>query len=97
MEFMQSDATQRRVLTELSQAPVVESLYDDPQLRRELPYLATLRESLRTATARPKTPNYNAMTRAIQAHAYAALQGRETVDEAIGELAAALREAAERR
>ncbi len=97
MEFMQSEETQRRVLTELSQAPVMASLYADPELRREIPYLVTLQQSIDNAKRRPETPNYNAVTLAIQKHSYAALQGRKTVDEAITDMAAALEESAARR
>ena len=42
---------------------------------------------------RPKTPNYNAVSLAIQENAYAALQGGKTVDEAITDMASDLEKA----
>jgi multiple sugar transport system substrate-binding protein len=97
MEFMQSEATQRFLLTDLSQSPVAASVYDDPQLQARIPYLATLKESILRARKRPQTANYNATTIAIQRHAYPALQGRKSVGQAITDMAEELKQAASRR
>jgi multiple sugar transport system substrate-binding protein len=45
------------------------------------------------AAIRPSTPNYHAVTLVIQKNAYAALQGRKTVDQAIVDMADELRQA----
>lgn len=97
MAFMQSDETQRRILLDLSKAPVVAALYDDPELRRRVPYLGTLKTSLVAAQKRPETPNYNAVTLVIQRQSYEALQGRKSVDQAITDMARELEQAAARR
>lgn len=97
MAFMQSEETQRQVLTDLSQAPVAASIYDDPELRRQRPYLATLKESILTAKKRPETANYSGITLVIQKNAYAVLQGGKSVDQAVTDMAAELKKAASRR
>ncbi len=74
----------------MNQASVVSELYTEPDLVEVSPYLPTLQESLEGANPRPKTPNYNAVSLAIQENAYAALQGSKTVDEAITDMAADL-------
>lgn len=91
--WMQSESSQRTLVTVMNQASVLSSIYDDPELIETSPYLPTLKQSLMTAEPRPKTPNYNAVSLAIQTNAYAALQGDMTVDEAITQMAADLEEA----
>ncbi|MBF6137264.1 ABC transporter substrate-binding protein [Nocardia otitidiscaviarum] len=59
------------------------SMYDDPALIAKMPYLPALKESIASAVPRPVTPFYPAVSKAVQDNAYAALEGRKTVDEAI--------------
>jgi multiple sugar transport system substrate-binding protein len=96
MEYMQSEEMQRKELTELSHAPVLASLYDDPELQKEIPYLDTLKQSILNAETRPVTPNYNEVTLAVQEHAYAALQGDKSVDQALADMSEELNSATER-
>ena len=72
---------------------VLTDLYTDPELVAVSPYLPTLKESELTAVPRPRTPNYNAVSLAIQKNSYAALQGDVSVDEAITKMAADLEQA----
>jgi multiple sugar transport system substrate-binding protein len=85
--FMQSEESQRSVVKDMNQASVRTALYDDPELVKSAPYLPTLKESILNAEPRPATPNYNAVSLAIQKNAYAALQGKVSVDEAITSMA----------
>jgi len=96
IKFMQSAETQKRITADMGLAPVLESLYDDPALVKDKPYLPVLKESILKAKVRPVTPNYNAVTLAIQKHSYAALQGQKTVDQAIKDMAAELDAASKR-
>ncbi|MFI6871209.1 ABC transporter substrate-binding protein [Nocardia sp. NPDC050406] len=59
------------------------SMYDDPALIAKMPYLPALKESIASAVPRPVTPFYQAVSKAVQDNAYAALEGRKSVDEAI--------------
>ncbi|WP_062433578.1 ABC transporter substrate-binding protein [Herbidospora daliensis] len=88
--FMQSEETQRFVVAKMNQASVRAALYDDPELIAQSPYLPTLKQSLTTATPRPRTADYNAVTLAVQTNAYAALQGGKSVDQAITDMASQL-------
>ena len=88
MEFMQSEAVQREM-----DDPVLIKLYDDPELQRRLPFLPVLKEILLDAVSRPSSPNYHTVSRVIQKNAYAALQGRKKVDEAIVDMADGLTKA----
>jgi multiple sugar transport system substrate-binding protein len=94
--YLQSEEVQRRVLAEMSLPPVVLSLYDDPALQQQVPYLKTLKEALQAAEARPASPNYNEASLAVQKNAYAALQGQKTLDQAIQDMKTELERAAQR-
>lgn len=91
--WMQSPSSQKILVSVMNQASVLTSLYTDPALVKVSPYLPELKASLLGANPRPKTPNYNAVTLAIQKNAYSALQGKVTVDQAITQMAADLKQA----
>lgn len=91
--WMQSQESQKVLVSVMNQASVLKSLYSDPTLNAASPYLPTLGQQLLTANPRPVTPNYNAVSLAVQKNAYAALQGKVTVDAAITQMAADLKQA----
>jgi len=94
LKFMQSEEVQRNDLTVGTLAPVLTTLYSDEDLVKDFPYLPDLLSSIESAVQRPVTPFYPAVTEAIQANAYAALQGDSTTEEALANMAAAINSAA---
>ncbi len=93
LKFLQSEETQKFFVTQGSLAPVLASLYDDAALNTQLPYLSTLKTSISNAVPRPVSPFYPAITTAVQDNAYAALKGDKTVDQALTDMAAAIKTA----
>ncbi|WP_067720705.1 ABC transporter substrate-binding protein [Nocardia yamanashiensis] len=59
------------------------SVYDDPALIAKMPYLPALKDSIASAVPRPVTPYYSAVSKAVQENAYKAIEGKQSVDEAI--------------
>jgi multiple sugar transport system substrate-binding protein len=96
MQFLQSKEVQSQILTRESLPPILVSLYDDPALQQQIPYLSALKEALLAAKPRPASPNYNEVSLAVQKNAYAALQGQKSVDQAIKDMAGELERAAAR-
>lgn len=95
LDFMKfaSDPEQQKQRTITSAlAPTVESLYDDPELVKEYPYLPVLKESIATAKPRPKVVKYGDVTLAIQDASYAVLQGQKEPQAAMDELQPKLEE-----
>jgi multiple sugar transport system substrate-binding protein len=90
VQFMASEERQRQNLTATSQAPTWASLYDDPALVAEFPYLPILKASILGAEERPEAVKYNDVSVAIQSEAYAALSGRKPSDQALKDLQARL-------
>jgi len=92
IKFMTSPEQMRFRLLEASEVPSLKALYDDPEAQEKLPYLPVMKEALATSRSRPVTPFYNDVSLAIQDHVYEVLQGRKTPDQAVSELAGALRD-----
>lgn len=92
IQFIINEENQRS-FAEASFPPVLASVYDDPDLIEQQPYLPALKESLENAKPRPVSPFYPAISKAIQDNAYAALNGNKNVDEATKDMAAAIKQA----
>jgi multiple sugar transport system substrate-binding protein len=86
INFMASEARQKANLTGSSQAPTWASLYDDPELNKQFPYLTPLKASILGAQPRPRVVKYGDVTAAIQASAYDALSGKTQPKQALTDL-----------
>lgn len=93
MKFIESSAIQRNDLTAGTAAPVISSLYSDPALVKQFPYLPTLLKAIQNAVPRPVTPFYPAVTTAIETNVYQALQGKITTKAALSNLTKAINSA----
>ena len=58
---------------------MLSSLYTDPTLVAQFPYLPTLLKSIQTAVPRPVTPFYPAVTKAIETNVTRHFRGRSPV------------------
>ena len=93
MKFMESTDSQKYLVVKASNAPVIASLYSDPDLNKQLPYLSTLKKSLDSAVPRPVSPFYPAITKAVADDSFAALKGSESVDQALSDMQKAIKTA----
>lgn len=84
--WMLRPENQKDQLLKASSAPVLESLYSDPELVAKFGYLPTLLKSIQNAKPRPKAVQYGDVTLAIQDAAYAALQGQKEPQAALDDL-----------
>ncbi len=93
VNFLASEEIQKEYMEKGSLAPIRAEVYKDPALVKKYPYLPTLLTSIENAVARPITPFYQAVTKAIQDNAYAALKGNKSSEEAVKDMAAAIQAA----
>jgi multiple sugar transport system substrate-binding protein len=93
LKFIDSETVQRNNLTVGTLAPVISSLYADPELVKKFTYLPDLLKSIETAVPRPITPFYPGVTEAIQTNAYAAIQGQVDTKTALTNMNAAIKSA----
>ena len=94
MEFIVNEENQKS-FAEASFPPVLSSIYDDPELVEQFPYLPALKESLENAAPRPVSPFYSAISKAVQDNAYAALTAGKSVDDAARDMKAAIEAASQ--
>lgn len=90
IKWFTSVDNERTWLTKNSQAPVYSSLYDDPKLQKQFPYLTTLKKSIAGAAPRPAIVDYGDATATIQEQAYAAISGSKPSGTALKDMQAAL-------
>lgn len=92
MRFFSNEQNARQNLELNSQAPAYRSLYDEPALIDQYPYLPVLKESILNAVPRPRAVEYGRATAAIQEEAYAALTGGKSSEQAMADLQQSLAE-----
>lgn len=86
IRYMAEEEQQRQLIEVASLAPVWASLYDDPALIEQFPYLPPLKESLAGSTPQPRSIAWTAISLAIQKNAYPALQGEVDIDAALKDM-----------
>lgn len=86
IKFFTSEDAEKSNLLATSQAPTRASLYDDPDMIKQFPYLTTLKESILNAVPRPQAVKYGDVTAAMQEAAYSAMTGETSTDDALAEL-----------
>ncbi|MBB6172624.1 multiple sugar transport system substrate-binding protein [Nocardiopsis mwathae] len=86
IEFVQSEAVQRRWMAETNTPTSWQANYEDEELMAAAPHLVPQRRALDAVQPRPVSPRYNDVTNAVQKHVHAALSGEKTVDEAVADL-----------
>lgn len=90
IKFLTSEERQRTNLINVTDAPTITALYDDPELTEKFAYLTVLKQALLVAKQRPQAVRYPEITKAIQEEAYAAITGTKPSQQALADLQAAL-------
>ena len=78
------------MLVDSNLPPVWTSLYSDPAMVRQFPYLPVVKQAILTAQPRPSIIDYDQASLAISSAVYQALTGKKTPQEALTELATQL-------
>ena len=82
IKFATEPEQQKVMATEASLPPTVTDVYDDPEVKKAMPFAAQLRDAIDQAQPRPVSPVYPQISEAIFNNVYAALQGKMSPDEA---------------
>ena len=85
-EFATEPAQQKLMATEASLPPTLTETYDDPAVKKAMPFAAELRDAIGQAKPRPVSPVYPQISEAIFNNVYAALQGDMSADEAASKM-----------
>jgi multiple sugar transport system substrate-binding protein len=85
-EFATAPEQQALMATEASLPPTLTETYDDPAVKKAMPFAAELRDAIGQAQPRPVSPVYPQISEAIFNNVYDALQGKASPDEAASKM-----------
>jgi multiple sugar transport system substrate-binding protein len=85
-EFATNPEQQALMATEASLPPTVTETYDDPAVKKAMPFAEELRTAIDQAQPRPVSPVYPQISEAIFNNVYDALQGKASPDEAASKM-----------
>ena len=86
IEYATEPEQQKIMATEASLPPTVTETYDDPEVKKAMPFAAELRDAIDQAQPRPVSPVYPQISEAIFNNVYSALQGKTSPDEAASKM-----------
>jgi multiple sugar transport system substrate-binding protein len=86
IEFATNEEQQKLMATEASLPPTLTAVYDDPAVKKAMPFAEELRTAIEQAQPRPVSPVYPQISEAIYNNVYAALQGDMSPDEAASKM-----------
>jgi multiple sugar transport system substrate-binding protein len=92
IRFLTSEASERYILVHSALPPVWTSLYSQPALIRQFPFLPVLKQAILTARPRPALIDYNQFSLAISSAVHQALAQRQTAGATLAELSAELKQ-----
>jgi multiple sugar transport system substrate-binding protein len=94
IDFLTGEEIERQDAAEFSLAPTLTATYDDPAVKKALPFAAELKQAVEQAKSRPVSPVYTQVSQAIYKNVNAALSGQmeaqEAIEKAHGEIDQAL-------
>jgi multiple sugar transport system substrate-binding protein len=82
-DYLTSPDSIKRDATDFSLAPVLTSVYDDPDVQKALPFAAELKQAIAQAKSRPVSPVYTQISQAIYKNVNAALSGQTSPEDAL--------------
>jgi multiple sugar transport system substrate-binding protein len=83
VDFIGSPEIQKAYATQFSLAPVKLSVYDDPAVKKAVPFSQELKQAISQAKARPVSPVYPQISQAIYKNVNEALAGRTSAASAM--------------
>ena len=95
IDFATSPDQQVIQASEASLPPVLTDVYDDPAVKKALPFASELRDAVSQAEPRPVSPVYPQISEAIYTNVFAVLQGDKSPDQGASDMNADIQDALE--
>lgn len=83
VDFVTKPEPQKIMASKASLPPTLSQTYEDPSVKKALPFALELRKAVEQAKPRPASPVYTQISEAIYKNVYAALSGRTSPDAAV--------------
>jgi multiple sugar transport system substrate-binding protein len=87
IDFVTKPAQQQVMAAKAALPPVIGSVYDDPAVKKAMPFAAELKKAVEQGQSRPVSAVYPQITEAIYKNVYAALQGNTSPQAAVNKMA----------
>ncbi len=83
VDYLTSEERQKQGLVKYSLPSVLKATYDDPDVKKAIPFAAELSQAISQAKARPVSPVYPQISQAIYKNVNEALAGRMSPEDAM--------------
>jgi multiple sugar transport system substrate-binding protein len=87
IDFVTKPAQQQVMAAKASLPPVIGATYDDPAVKKAMPFAAELKKAVEQGQSRPVSAVYPQITEAIYKNVYSALQGNSSPQAAVNKMA----------
>ena len=84
LDYWTSEETIRRDAEKYSLPPTMPQLYEDPGVKKTMPYAPELLTAVENATTRPVSPVYSQISEAVYDNVNKALGGQQSPEDALG-------------
>jgi multiple sugar transport system substrate-binding protein len=95
-EFLASEPVQKEMFLKATLPAVATAVYEDPEVKKEIPFTEELLKAVEQAQARPVSPVYAEMSEAIFNNVFEVLQGRQSADGATSQMSSEIETALKR-
>src|SRR3954447_15043848 len=83
LDYMTGPEHERLIASKFSLGPILDKTYDDPAVKKALPFSAELKQAVSQAHARPVSPVYPQISQAIYKNVNRALAGEQSAQDAM--------------
>jgi multiple sugar transport system substrate-binding protein len=95
-EFLTTQPVQKEMFLKATLPAVATAVYEDPEVKKELPFTEELLKAVEQAEARPVSPVYTEISEAIFNNVFEVMNGRESADSATSKMNSEIEDALQR-
>ncbi len=95
-EFLVTEPVQKEMFLKATLPAVATAVYEDPEVKKEIPFTEELLKAVEQAQARQVSPVYTEISEAIADNVFEVLNGRQSTDAATSQMSSAIEEALQR-
>jgi trehalose/maltose transport system substrate-binding protein len=95
-EFLTTEPIQKEMFLKATLPAVATAVYEDPEVKKEIPFTEELLKAVEQAQARPVSPVYTEISEAIYNNVFEVLNGRQSADSATSKMGSEIESALQR-
>jgi len=85
-EFLVTPPVQKQMFIKATLPAIATSVYNDPEVKKEIPFTTELLKAVEQAQARPVSPVYTEISQAIYDNVFEVLNGKQSADQATSKM-----------